>query len=80
MTTQSQDSTTYAPGARVTRTIGPMMTGMVVEPTRADRERRYHVHGVRQANDPMALVQWGYWRSWEYCADLRPIPGTPGDL
>jgi hypothetical protein len=78
MTTQNQDSATYAPGARVTRTIGPMLTGMVVEPTKADHDRRVSVHGYSQYL--MALVQWGYWRSWEYCTDLRPIPGVPGDL
>jgi hypothetical protein len=63
-----------------------MMTGMIVEPTRADTERALHVHGVivhqvRPDGVPyLALVQWGYGRSWEYCIDLRHLPGIPGDL
>lgn len=68
-------------GVRVHRVVGQMVTGVIVEPTRADIQRAMHIHGA--ANLPhLALVQWGYWRSWEYYIDLRHpgISGIPGDL
>lgn len=69
---------THPPGTDVTLTVRPSCKGLVSNATQADRERRYHVHGVRQVNDPMVLVDWGSGRrSWEYIRDLRSISEPP---
>jgi len=68
---------THPAGTTVTRTVGPLHMGLVTEPTMADVDRCYSVHGVASARDPMVLVQWGVGqRSWEYTQDLRIIPAN----
>jgi hypothetical protein len=67
---------THPSGTPVARTVGPLHTGLVIDPTSADVERCFFIHGVPGAREPMVLVRWAFGeRSWEYTRDLHLVIG-----